>query len=234
MITLFQFRRRVTSDQPIRGSTWRARGPVGAAVMVLLLATALLEGGCSIIPEASADPTRYYIFDQSDPSDRTPVVADPRGVTLALRSIELPSYLRTSKSMVVRVGENEVRYEDFSRWAEPIDAGIGRIVKERLADAPGVSGVLSFPLAVGDVRQMDVRIRVNRCEGSAPRGGQAAVLFSASYQVFNEEDGKRLLQAHFAAPALEWDGRDFGELARQLSRAAALLADDIAKNLPSR
>lgn len=245
MTTSLQLPQHPTSDQPARGATPKARARGLALTAAAILFTALAGGGCSILPEASADPTRYYVFDQSDPSDRSnpsdpsdqspaSVAADSRGVTVAIRSIELPAYLRNSKSMVVRVGENEVRYEDYSRWAEPIDAGIQRVIKERLANAEGVTGVLSFPLTTGETRQMDLRIRVVRCEGSAPRGGQAAALFVASYQVFNEADGKRLLHAHFTAPALAWDGRDFGELARQLSQAATLLADDIAKNLPQR
>lgn len=236
MTTSLQLPQHPTSDQPTRGATPKARARGLALTAAAILLAALAGGGCSILPEASADPTRYYVFDQSDqsdPSDRSDP-SPPRGITVAIRSIELPTYLRNSKSMVVRVGENEVRYEDYSRWAEPIDAGIQRVIKERLANAEGVTGVLSFPLTAGETRQMDLRIRVARCEGSAPRGGQAAALFVANYQVFNEADGKRLLHAHFTAPALAWDGRDFGELARQLSQAAALLADDIAKNLPQR
>ncbi len=226
------------SQQPMttRGSACSAaRGAHGAwrsmAVSTFLLA-ALLGSGCTLLPPAAADPTRYYVFNPPEQAPVAVAMSGSRGTTLAIRSIELPAYLRNSKSMVVRVGENEVRYEDYSRWAEPIDAGLQRILKERLANAEGVRSVISFPLAAGETRQMDLRIRVSRCEGNAPRGGQAVAQLVANYQVFDGADGKRLLSAHFSAPALPWDGHDFDELARQLSVAVALLADDIARNLP--
>ncbi|MBP7142773.1 MAG: membrane integrity-associated transporter subunit PqiC [Opitutaceae bacterium] len=213
--------------------TVRPAMPAGVVVAVLLLAV-LAGPGCSILPEAAADPTRYYVMDDPAAAD-APVAAAPGSEgRVAIRSIELPAYLRNSRSMVVRAGENEVRYEDFSRWAEPLEAGIQRVLKERLAAVMGVSSVASFPLGAGETRQWDLRVRVMRCEGNAPRAGGSGVLFSAGYQIVAATDGAPVAQGEFAVTDLAWDGHDFGELARQLSRAVARLATDIAGSMPKR
>jgi uncharacterized lipoprotein YmbA len=212
-----------------------ARMSPSAGMMMAVLTLAVLAGsGCSILPEAAADPTRYYVL--GDPAAAARPAASVRGEAgaIAIRSIELPAYLRNSRSMVVRAGENEVRYEDFSRWAEPLDAGIQRVLKDGLVSALGASSVVSFPLASGETRQWDLRVRVARCEGAAPAAGSAGVLFSASYQIVSVADGALVAQGDLSVTDLEWNGRDFGELARQLSRAVARFAEEVAAKVPKR
>lgn len=199
--------------------------------LFLLLLGVVAVAGCSIIPEAAADPTRYYVLDGPEAATLPAIAA---GGTLAIRSIELPAYLRNSKSMVVRLGENEVRYEDFSRWAEPLDAGIQRILRERLVALLGAASVVTFPLNAGETRRWDLRVRVLRCEGSAPREGSPGMLFVAGFEILDATDGRQVARDQVIVNDLDWDGRDFGALARQLSAAVTRFADDVARNVPGR
>lgn len=212
----------------------RTTGAILSAGMIsaVLTFSVLAGAGCSILPEAAADPTRYYVLD--DPAGAGTSVASATVGKVAIRSIELPAYLRNSRSMVVRAGDNEVRYEDFSRWAEPLDVGIQRVLKERLLAALGASSVVSFPLGAGETRQWDLRVRVDRCEGSSPRAGSPGVLFVASYQIVAAADGATVGQGELSVTDLPWDGRDYGELAQQLSRAVAQFAGEIAGSMPKR
>jgi|GEM_PF-189764 len=187
---------------------------------------------CSVIPQASADPTRYYVLNGPGPNESSGRIAT-QGVALGIRTLELPNYLRSTKSMVVRKGKNEVRYEEYARWAEPIEAGLTRALKERLAEASEVRSVATFPLVGGETREFDVRIRILRCEGGTSGGGRPVALFSASYEFSKPEaDGVVVLRKVFTAPEAAWDGTDFAELAQRLSDGVALLAAEIASNLP--
>ena len=200
---------------------------VGIAVLFGLAVSA-----CSVLPQAAADPTRYYVLNGPGPNESSGRIAT-QGVALAIRSLELPNYLRSTKSMVVRKGNNEVRYEEYARWAEPIEAGLTRALKERLAEAAGVRSVSTFPPMGGETRQFDVRIRVLRCEGGTSGAGRPVALFAVAYEFSKPEaDGVVVLRKVFTAPEAAWDGNDFAELAQRLSDGVALLAAEIASNLP--
>lgn len=192
-----------------------------------LTATAVLLGGCTIIPEPKADPTKFYVLTEAPAAS-----ADkPAGRwVVGVQSLELPAYLRTTKSMVARTGANELRFEEFARWAEPLDAGLRRVIKDQLARAPGIARVVDASARDGR-RDYDVAVRIDRCEGLAGRDGGIALV--ATYEIVAlREDGRVLTRKLFSAPAGDWDGSDYSALARLLSEAAAKLANDIAANLP--
>lgn len=194
----------------------------------LLAVTSAMLGGCSsLIPQASPDTTRYFVL--SNPVTAQSGVTKAGGrLQIGLRPVELPAYLRSTKSMVVRDGGNEIRYQDFSRWAEPLEAGVNRVLKERLLASSEVAGVVAHPMRGDVMRDFDVTVRIVHCEGS---GGVAK--FSASYDIVSTTDGgKAVASKTFAAPESAWDGKDFGELARLLSEGVAALSERIVADLP--
>lgn len=157
------------------------------------------------------------------------------GTAVALRSIDLPTYLRNTKSLVIRRGAHEVRYEDFARWAEPLDAGLMRVLREQLSQAPGVRSVVTFPLLGADTRQVDIRIRVTQCEGGTAADGTTVALFAATYEFLRSDgEGDVLGRYHYSAPPLPYEAQNFAQLAERLSESAATLANDIAQHLPAR
>lgn len=195
-----------------------------------------MAGCSSIFPPAQPDTTRYFVLT----SEKIPVApgseksATPHngGVKwqLGLRPVELPAYLRATKSLVVRSAANEIRYLDDARWAEPLEAGVNRVVAERLLAAPSVSGVTAHPMR-GDLRRdCDITVRLIRCEGVT--GAKKSVHFTAAYDLVATDGGGRLLlRKTFEAEVTSWDGQDAGALARQLSDAVTALADRIAADL---
>jgi hypothetical protein len=193
---------------------------------------ALAAGGCKILPDATVDPTRYFVLD--GPPATEPAVARIAGAhQLGLRSVELPGYLRNHKDMVVRTGANELRFEEFARWAEPLDSGLNRVLKERLLSMDTIGGVSTYPFSVDVRRDYDVAIRVLNCEGLSVGGKAGVARFAAAYDIIASGAGGQVVARRiFTAPDQPWDGRDFGSLAKLLSDEMARLAIDIAANLP--
>ncbi len=196
----------------------------------LMAVSAAMLGGCQVLPTASPDATRFYVLSSTQPTN---AVAEPaeRRWQVALRAIDLPGYLRATKSIVVREGGNELRYQDFNRWAESLDAGISRLLVERLRREPSVRGVTAYPTR-GDIpADYEVVVRVVRCEGVAGSPGQ--VRFEALYSILATDGTGRIAEEKtYVAPPVTWDGRDFSALAAAVSAGVEELAARIAADLP--
>jgi len=191
---------------------------------------ALFAGGCKILPEASSDPTRYYVL--SEPAGAELLATKTTGThQIGLRPVELPGYLHNHKDMVVRTGANELRFQEFALWAEPLEAGVNRVLKQRLLSSEAIGGVSTYPFSIDIKRDFDVVVRVLNCEGFVRSERSDVAHFVAAYDII-APGGQVVVRRTFTAPEQPWDGKDFGTLARLLSDDLAKLAEDIAANLP--
>ncbi|MEO6875137.1 MAG: PqiC family protein [Opitutaceae bacterium] len=190
------------------------------AVLGLLVAT-----GCSLIPPVAPDATHYYVLTTTPPKPAMMTFAGPHW-TLALRPVEIPSFLR-GKAMQVRYAGNEIRYVDDARWAENLEAGISRVLRESLEGRGSVSHVVSSP---GEDHDYEIAVRVLRCEGDS---AAKVARFTAVVEIFPPGAGsERLARDTFTMEVPGWDG-SYGQLALKLSEAVDGLADRIVTLLPT-
>lgn len=198
----------------------------------LMAVTAAMVGGCQLLPPGAVDTTRFFVLNASIAAASAPS-AEPKHearLQIGLRQVELPAYLRATKSMVVRDGANEIRYQDYSRWAEPLDAGVNRVLVERLSAASNVLGVDAHPLRGDLARNCYIAIRVVRCEGVT--GENPSARFAATYEITTPDATSPAISKTYEAPDAPWDGKDFNALAKLLSEAVGGLGDKIAADLP--
>lgn len=196
-----------------RWTAWVAGGLLGMAALTL--------AGCSL-PEAQPDLTRFYVLTAAPANAAAPVTEAGGPRRVFLRSVVVPEYLR-GKVMQVRVAENEVKYVDVSRWAEPLEAGLGRVVRENLARAGNGVRVVTRG---GDERDVEVVVQLRRCEGVLPAG---VARLAAHVEVYTAGvESKLVAQEDFTTDIAGWDGQDYGQLAAKLSEAAAALSARIA------
>lgn len=199
----------------VAGAGWRALAGVAG-----LLALA----GCtmsSLLPEAQADPTRFFVLSTATPAgtaermDHAPVVR--------MRPIDVAGYLQT-RPMIVRRGENELEFREYARWGEPIEQGITRVLREALL-ARGAKEVvvMSGRTSAADA-DYELSVRVLAAEGLADGG----VNFRAAWELTPLGDGQRGEPGgNFQAGGLSWSGRDEAMLAAALSQAVNALAGEI-------
>ena len=108
-------------------------------------------GGC-INLDPVVDPTRTFLLYApgvdveafGDRSDKPSIYID---------KVDIPPYL-DDKRLVIRLSDQQVEYEEFIRWAEPLDQGIGRAIALNLVNLPGVEEVSFYPWK--GVRSMDL------------------------------------------------------------------------------
>lgn len=195
----------------------------------LPLALGLLAlSGCNVIPPPTADQTRYFVLTSPVPEKAEAADSSPNsGLRIGLRSIELPGYLKTP-DIIVRRGSNELALEDFDRWAEPLDAGIARLVRDRLRQDAAVGRIYQEPFPLDADRDYDIAVSVRRCEGDPP-----GAAFEASVEISTAGSSPVLVARQtYVAPAAAWDGRDYGQLAALLSSDIDALAQQIVSMLP--
>jgi len=197
------------------------------------LGLSLAVAGCNLIPPPDPDPTRYYVLTSPAPEPAVTRVAQG-SVRIGLRAVELAPYLRKGV-LVVRHGENELVFDDFARWGEPLEAGIGRALRAQLQADARVGRVFASPFPLDEGRDYDVLVTVSHCEGVRTAHG-AAVRFSAEVQIVRPADGGEsvvVARRVFTAPEVSWDGRNHAALVRSLSDAVSALSREVVAAMPA-
>jgi uncharacterized lipoprotein YmbA len=98
--------------------------------------------GCSLpLPQAQSDPTRFYVLSTSAAGG----AAAANAPSIHLRPVELASYIK-SKPMILRRGDNEIEFREYARWGEPLELGIGRVLREELLARGAAGAVLASGL----------------------------------------------------------------------------------------
>ena len=184
------------------------------AVLWLLLGT-----GCNVIPASTPDATRYYVLTTA--ASRPVTVSLPGAHwRVSLRPIEVPSYLH-GKAMQVRQAGNEIHYAEEARWAESLEAGLNRVLRESLEGRGGIAHVVSSP---GEEHDFEIAVRLLRCEGDSDA---KVARFQAVIEIYPAGIGtERRARDTYTAEISGWDG-SYGQLALKLSEAVDGLADRI-------
>ncbi|MDB6170290.1 MAG: hypothetical protein JWM88_3154 [Verrucomicrobia bacterium] len=184
-----------------------------------LIAGAFAIAGCSL-PQAQPDLTRYFVL--TLPAAKA-APAEGAHLRVALRAIQLPSYLRSSKAMQVRVASNEITYADESRWAEGLEAGIGRVLRDGLEGRGPIAHVVA---SLGEDHDFEILVTVIRCEGDREAG---VARFVAQVEIFTPgPDGVRRARETFTTEIPGWDRQGYGQLAQKLSEAIDGFSDRVA------
>jgi hypothetical protein len=169
------------------------------------------------LTSACASPAaRYYKL-----SALATPTASATAVSVAVGPVTIPA-LVDRPQFIVSTGPNEVRVEEFQRWAAPLADDIGRVVAENLVVLLGTPRVALFPQQAAEAAQYRVVIGVQRFE-SEPG---AAARLDALWSVRRTSDGVSQSGRTTVREATPTAG--YEALAAAHSRALAQLSQDIA------
>ena len=179
-----------------------------------MLPLALVVAGCSLRPPAPV--YRFYVLDAVVSQSATPATDVP---VLAVGRIAIPEYL-DREAMVTRVGEQQVEYAKGDRWAEPLEVGIARTLRQDLAALLGPR-MLVEPLRIGTIPDFVVAVDVERFERRGANEVELAARFSLTA-------GGTLVASGHTRRVEPTADESAAAAAAALSRALAQLAQDIA------
>ena len=185
--------------------------PRATSVVVLLLLTAV-TAGCATTP-----PSRYYTLTAT-----TAVPVKSSVIAVSVGPVSVPS-LVDRPQIVVTIGPNAVRLDEFNRWASTLQDNFSRVIAENLVAILGTSRVTRFPQMSSADADYSIAIDVQRFE-SVP--GKSAML-DAAWTVRAMKAGTAQTGRTHVREAVGDDS--YEALAAAHSRALARLSQDIAE-----
>jgi hypothetical protein len=177
----------------------------------LLICAALVLAGC-----ASTPPSRFYTL--SAVTETAPTASE---ISVAVGPVSVPAVVDRPE-IVVTTGPNQVKLDEFNRWASPLQDHISRVVVENLVAMLGTPRVTQFPQSANVDADYRVAIEVQRFD-STP--GEAALLDAVWTVRRAKETQTKTARTTIREQTRE---KDYDALAAAHSRAVARLSQDIA------
>ena len=190
--------------------------------MAALLA-GLVTGCVNLAPQT--DATRFYVLEAATP-DATAADAGCSS-TILIGPVRLAGHLE-QPAVVERLGDHEVRYLEWHRWAEPLTQAVPRTLVRRLAgEVPGAC-VAGYQRVTPGADTLQVEIEIDRLELTS---GNQAVL-TASWRIFKpgESGVTQRSRANFSAsfePSANRVAAGIAALSAQFEQFARALAADL-------
>ncbi|MDR2419959.1 MAG: PqiC family protein [Puniceicoccales bacterium] len=103
--------------------------------------------GCLVTPVK--DTSKFYALGlhslSEESSSKGHEIPEKLPIKIDLQVTSLPSYLRKSQLMI-QLSEHEVQFDEFHRWAEPLEEGLMRIILPPLRNA--IAEAYQHPISV--------------------------------------------------------------------------------------
>lgn len=180
--------------------------------------------GCA----GSSSPTRFYTLNTlSKPEVKQEHASPDRDFVIGVGPIVLPDYLDRPQ-IVTRTGDNELKLDEFHRWAGELKNGITRVISENLSILRPTDRVYSFPLNRSIPLDILVKVEFIRFDGVL---GDIFIL-EAKWSIYGEKKKKELLMrsSSFREPV---EGQEYSDLVAAQNRTLADLSRDIAVEINS-
>lgn len=137
-----------------------------------LVVTVAVLAGCSTSPTASF----YTLGAVAAPGD---AYTTARPVSVVITSVTVPD-LVDRPQFVVRMSDNQVKLDEFARWADSVKSQIPRVIAADLAVLLPGARVSAYPPDADAGTPYRVRIEVQRFDGAPGEGATVEALWSVS------------------------------------------------------
>jgi uncharacterized lipoprotein YmbA len=125
-----------------------------------IVAGMFLVAGCVSVP-SSREPRFYGIAALNEHEVKT--VALSSDFAVAVSGIKIPGYL-TRPHIVTQDEGHQMHFAQFDRWAEPLNEGMTRVIKENLSLILPSAQIISYPLDFPADAAFRVEMEVTRFE----------------------------------------------------------------------
>jgi uncharacterized protein len=189
-------------------------------VAVALLALGICLSACA----GKSASSKFYVLSSLPQSGLSAGGGTPIGVL----PIGMPDYLDRPQ-IVTRVSENEIRLDEFSRWAEPLKEGFTRVLVENLSTLLNTAKVISTTESAIIPMALQVGVEVVQFDGTL--GGDVVLI--VKWGLF-EREGKKLLLGKRSTFKEPTGSATYEALVAAESRAVSALSREIAEAIRSR
>ena len=191
-----------------------------APVMVLLLALVVCFSACG----GKSATSQFYVLSPLP----QPGLSAGEGMTIGVFPVSMPDYLDRPQ-IVTRVSDNEIKLDEFSRWAEPLKDSFTRALVQNLSTLLDTAKVVRTTRSAGVPMALQVGVEVVQFDGTL--GGEVVLI--VQWGVF-EADGKKLLMGKRSSFKEPTGAATYEALVAAESRAVAALSREIAEAIKTR
>jgi uncharacterized protein len=182
-----------------------------------ILSTAVLCGAGAIAGCSSPSSNLYTL----SPTAVAVATEAPCNCSVVVGPVSIPA-IDNVPQIVVNTGPNQVRLDEFNRWASPLQNNIVRVVAENLVTLLGTPQITLFQEALNADSEYHVAVEVQSFESTL---GEAAIL-KAVWMIRRTKDGKTQTGRTSVREPLTQQG--YTALVSAHSRALLQLSQDIA------
>jgi hypothetical protein len=185
---------------------------VGVVVVIL--------SGC-----ASTPPTRFFVLSSVSGSERARNPESERCFSIGIGPVKIPEHLN-QPDIVTRITQNEVRVDEFAKWAEPLEDNISRALAENLSSLLCIRTIAIFPWRGGTPVDYRIDMYVIQMDGML---GESASL-DVTWSIADGTDRKKLpLITKRSSYREATGGGGYGTFVAAQSRNLASLSREIAE-----
>jgi len=186
-------------------------------VVVLVLAVCL--SACA----GKSASSKFYVLSPLPQSK----LSGAEGTTIGVFPVAMPDYLDRPQ-IVTRVSENEIKLDEFSRWAEPLKENFYTVLVENLSTLLNSEKIVKMAQNLAIPVTLVIGVEVVQFDGTL--GGD--VVLNVKWGLFAEE-GKKLLLAKRSSFKEPTGAATYEALVAAQSRAVAALSREIALAIKS-
>jgi uncharacterized protein len=174
--------------------------------------------GAAVLAACSSPSSNLYTL---RPTAAAVATEAPCNCSVVVGPVSIPA-IDNGPQIVVNTGPNQVKLDEFNRWASPLQNNITRVVAENLVTLLGTPQITLFQEALNADSEYHVAIEVQSFESTL---GEAATL-NAVWMVRRPKDGKTQTGRTSVREPLTQSG--YTALVAAHSRGLLQLSQDIA------
>ena len=199
-----------------------------SVVLALGLVLVLSAAGCTPLGRTRSQSARFYGLTPTTAPEKAGITA-LRDSRLGIGPVTVPSYLRRPQ-IVTRATANELKAEEFARWAEPLKDNITRVMGENLSRLTGSEQIFHFPWQRSAGVEYEIILEILCFDGPL----EGPVTLSAYWAVWDADGGTILPRRKMTATESFQKTGGYEEMAAAMSRALGSLSREIFDALQRR
>lgn len=170
--------------------------------------------------------SKFYVL--SPISRPAPLNAKENNIIIKVSPVVMPDYLDRPQ-IVTRINENEVEFNEFNRWAEPLKDNFYRVLIENLSTLLKPENIVGAVYSSGVLPTLTVNVEVVRFDGAPGKD----VILIAKWQLLDGKN-KKLIVAKRSYFKKHVGASTYKALVASLSEAVADLSYEIFQTVKTR
>lgn len=192
--------------------------------LIHLVALFFLSAVCLSACAGKSATSKFFVLSSLPQS----ALSAAEGGAIGVLPVAMPDYLDRPQ-IVTRLNENEIRLDEYHRWAEPLKDSFTRVFVQNLSSILGSAKVVRTTESQGFPTALQVSLEVMQFDGTL--GGEVVLI--VKWGLFGDH-GKKILLAKRESFKESTGAATYEALVAAHSKAVAALSREIAEAIRSR